>query len=178
MAEQSTALDTVTEKLCKVCGEVKPLSAFSPTKGRGLGRYAYCRSCASAKARAWRQANPDRYRGWHRDNRERHNEQRRERRRANPDARLTESLKRVGHNLTVADYRFLEAGQGGRCAICLQRPPSGRLHVDHDHQTGRIRGLLCGSCNKALGLFRDDPARMRRAATYLGYCKLAEVLGL
>lgn len=61
--------------------------------------------------------------------------------------------------------------QGGVCAICLGPPAEGdrgdRLHVDHDHVTGEVRGLLCSHCNTALGKFRDDPARLRRAAEYL-----------
>ncbi|WP_409071688.1 endonuclease VII domain-containing protein [Burkholderia pseudomallei] len=61
--------------------------------------------------------------------------------------------------------------QGGVCAIC-KRAPSGRgiaavLHVDHDHTTGIVRGLLCTRCNRALGAFDDDPQRLIDAAAYL-----------
>jgi hypothetical protein len=54
--------------------------------------------------------------------------------------------------------------QGNACAICKRRSPT---DVDHDHATGDIRGLLCGGCNKGLGLFRDDPALLTSAAVYL-----------
>lgn len=53
------------------------------------------------------------------------------------------------------------------CEICA-RAPSAALHFDHDHTTGLFRGWLCGACNKALGLFRDDPDRLLAAAAYLG----------
>jgi hypothetical protein len=60
--------------------------------------------------------------------------------------------------------------QGGRCAICWTSEWPGkdsRPHADHDHETGRFRGILCGSCNPGLGRFRHDPARLRSAADYL-----------
>jgi len=58
--------------------------------------------------------------------------------------------------------------QGGRCAICRNPSPGGkRLCVDHDHATGRIRGLLCGACNLVLGYARDSEAVLASAIQYL-----------
>ncbi|QOC59453.1 endonuclease VII [Microbacterium phage AnnaLie] len=51
------------------------------------------------------------------------------------------------------------------CAVCGATHK--RFHVDHDHATGQVRGLLCGPCNQTLGLMQDDPARLRAAAAYL-----------
>lgn len=80
---------------------------------------------------------------------------------------------RKNYGLTVEEYEALLDEQGGLCAIC-QRPERAqragrtmRLPVDHDHTTGRIRGLLCHSCNRAIGLLQDDPALLVRAADYL-----------
>lgn len=57
------------------------------------------------------------------------------------------------------------AAQQGRCAICGREPRSGKhLHVDHDHDTGRVRGLLCFSCNAAIGQLHHDVDRVMRAA--------------
>lgn len=56
------------------------------------------------------------------------------------------------------------AAQYGLCVICLDAPP---IHVDHCHKTGRVRGVLCFSCNAALGQFKDQPDVIRRAATYV-----------
>ncbi|MGW1805885.1 endonuclease VII domain-containing protein [Streptomyces sp. NPDC002078] len=56
------------------------------------------------------------------------------------------------------------ASQRGLCAICLAAPA---VHVDHCHNTGRVRGVLCFNCNSGLGLLRDDPDAVRRAAAYL-----------
>ena len=70
------------------------------------------------------------------------------------------------YGLTPDAYRELVASHDGRCAICGDQPP-GRLHVDHDHRTGKVRGLLCRGCNHALGNALDDPARLRAMAGYL-----------
>jgi hypothetical protein len=74
------------------------------------------------------------------------------------------------YDLTVEGYEALVAEQGGVCAICGSPVPSGRekrLSVDHDHKTGKLRGLLCGGCNRGLENFRDNPGFLRRAAEYL-----------
>lgn len=68
--------------------------------------------------------------------------------------------------ITREAYAEMEAVQGGRCAICGEVPEKS-LHIDHDHKTGQVRGLLCGHCNRGLGLFRDDPDRLKAAARYL-----------
>lgn len=72
------------------------------------------------------------------------------------------------YGLADGEYEAMLARQYGRCAICNLRPRSKRLAVDHDHRTGRVRGLLCGSCNRRLlGAAHDDPAILRRALAYL-----------
>lgn len=75
------------------------------------------------------------------------------------------------YGLTVEEFEEIERQQGGVCRIC-QCPPTGRrnggrLHVDHDHETGEVRGLLCYHCNNGLGRFKDDPELLRSAAKYL-----------
>jgi hypothetical protein len=70
--------------------------------------------------------------------------------------------------LSTEQYDAMLAAQGGHCAQCpWPDKPYKRLAVDHDHKTGRIRGLLCADCNRGIGLFGDDPARLRAAADYL-----------
>ena len=71
---------------------------------------------------------------------------------------------RATYNLTNDDVAELLAEQDGRCAICLTAPA---VHVDHDHRTGKVRGMLCFPCNAALGQLDDDVATVRRAADYL-----------
>lgn len=75
------------------------------------------------------------------------------------------------YGLTLAEYDALAEAHGGRCAICKfsfaeqSRHKSG--HVDHDHATGFVRGLLCIGCNHGLGCFKDSPERLEAAVAYL-----------
>ena len=77
------------------------------------------------------------------------------------------ALRRYG--LTQADADRILAAQGGCCAICHVMKPGGRgsWHVDHDHVTGRVRGLLCHKCNTGIGLFGDNPMMLEVAVRYL-----------
>lgn len=88
--------------------------------------------------------------------------------------------------LTLKDYNRMFEAQGGACAICY-KPESKllrskanlqyvqRLSVDHDHQTTKVRGLLCSKCNRALGYFNDDPELLIRAAAYVRLHRSNEV---
>ena len=70
--------------------------------------------------------------------------------------------------LLPAEYDRLLARQGGVCLICGRPPQTRRLHVDHDHKTGRIRGLLCMPCNRyVVWILEHYPRRIARAQRYL-----------
>lgn len=85
---------------------------------------------------------------------------------------------RTGHlrrkyNLTQADYDALLLNQNGVCAICQRKPDEIKtqwptLAVDHDHTTGKVRGLLCNLCNTGLGFFQESPDLINAAGRYLG----------
>lgn len=135
------------EKYCPSCSQTKPGSEFRSRKG---GKYlsSHCRSCETEQAR-------QRY--WkHRD-------------RARLANRRT-TLRRY-YNMTPADYDALLLSQGGVCAICEAPEPQNHrlshLCVDHDHGTGAVRGLLCNTCNRAVGFIRDNPDRAKRMMDYL-----------
>ena len=103
-------------------------------------------------------------------------EYQREWRRLNPKS-YTEEEKAVKrekslqhrYKITGDEYEYLLAQQGGFCAICgiehTETPK--RLAVDHNHNTGKVRGLLCSNCNRAIGLLQDNPGLLRKAADYL-----------
>ena len=73
------------------------------------------------------------------------------------------------YNITPEQYEALLVSQDYKCAICRTDKPGGRgrFHVDHDHETGQVRGLLCYSCNTSLGGFKDDPSITDAATNYL-----------
>lgn len=91
-----------------------------------------------------------------------HNRITRENKEKNGGARNYHLRRRYG--ITAEHAERMVAEQGGLCAICREAPAE---HVDHDHATGRVRGMLCFNCNGALGQFRDRTDLMLRAIGYL-----------
>jgi hypothetical protein len=86
---------------------------------------------------------------------------------ANPDKYKSKTLK-AKFGITLAEFDALSEHQAGLCAICTDALPRGKgCHVDHNHATGEIRGLLCNTCNVGLGMFQDRSEVLRGAATYL-----------
>lgn len=70
------------------------------------------------------------------------------------------------YGVTVEAFEKMRADQDNRCLICAEEFTDAP-HIDHDHRTNRIRGLLCSGCNLGLGHLRDDPSLMRKAAEYV-----------
>lgn len=82
--------------------------------------------------------------------------------------RNKKSVLRVKYGLSWEEYQDMFERQNGVCAICEKTEEGRMLSVDHKHdETGKVRGLLCGSCNRALGLFKDDPELLQRAKEYV-----------
>ena len=74
------------------------------------------------------------------------------------------------YGLNLDEWKAIRSKQDGKCAICsavLSDKPSRNTHVDHDHDTGEVRGLLCGKCNAGLGYFMNDIKSLRQAIKYL-----------
>ena len=80
---------------------------------------------------------------------------------------------RLKYGLTTEEYTTMQESQGGLCSICNQKESKmvgdveQKLAVDHCHRTNKIRGLLCGNCNRMLGLAKDNAKTLRAAALYL-----------
>lgn len=129
-------------KTCSKCQVEKPLEDFYFVR-RTQARTAACKRCTCEGAKKWREANPQLFR----------------------DAiRKNQLLKKYG--VTVEEYETIRESQGGGCALC-GATPAGNLHVDHDHETGRVRGLLCRPCNTGLGLLRESAELLLKAAAYI-----------
>lgn len=132
------------QRECRKCHNPRPVDDFYVASRTGKAR-TWCKGCVKENVTAWQRANKDRFSATQRRS----------------------ALKRK-YRLTEEDVAQLLADQGGSCAICGSMPESNAtLHVDHCHATGRVRGLLCNKCNRALGYFRDSPQTLLRAAAYL-----------
>ena len=130
---------------------------------------------ANESANTWVAQNPERHRAngrrWYAENREAVIARQKKRYQENREA-IREYQKNYrlmkAHGITMADFKAMEAAQNGVCAICGgQEPVHPRLNVDHCHETGMVRALLCTPCNTALGLAGDDPDRLRAMAEYV-----------
>lgn len=129
-------------------------------------RYAARPEKVKARAAAWHKANPDRVR----ENRRRWAERNRDA----INAAGREYYRRSGGHrrktlgVTPEAFSSMLSEQGGACAVCRTGEPGKKgWAVDHCHDTGRVRGVLCNACNLSLGLLQDDPARIRAAADYV-----------
>lgn len=161
-------------KTCWVCGGLKPLTEFYKAPGCVDGRRGDCRTCFQAAAKARKEAHPElkeiarqRTAKWIEDNQERYWAYKKA-------YRKTDNFKRAfrkwhlkdKYGITPEQYEEMLERQGGGCAICGKPPGDIALHVDHCHETGRVRGLLCFSCNAGLGQFKHDPGLLEAAMTY------------
>lgn len=160
-------------KTCNKCRVTKPLLDFYQMAEMRDGYRNDCKACNLAAKAARYRADPtaakERTRRWQQENPERHRETQR-RLKQSPQGKRRD---RAGHlrrkyGITIEQYEALLAAQGGVCALCRRPPrPDISLHVDHDHETGRIRALLCFRCNNALGDFDDNRDRLLAAVELL-----------
>lgn len=134
-------------KICSKCRAAKLIEEFGTERRRPDGHRCFCRACGWADIKTYRKANPSRVRGW----------------------RRKRNLK-IKYNLTPEEFAQMLAAQGGVCALCKTTESHGRYGcfvIDHDHDTGRVRGILCNQCNLALGQLGDSEDGILRAIAYL-----------
>lgn len=155
---------------CPMCGVFKPLDAFAPSLvRRGNGR---CRDCERQRSARYqhenREAVRETARRWYRANKKKHAERTARVYRRNPEASFDRHLRRK-YGITLNDYNAILAAQGGGCALCGKKQSTEklRLAVDHDHETGNVRGILCHHCNRAIGALGDSVDGIQRALDYL-----------
>ena len=150
-------------KSCRICGEWKLLDDFYAMAGMRDGHRNECKECNLAEKRRRYEADPAKYKAmvkrWQQANAERLNAYRREYN-ATPGRKraLRDGYYRRTFGISADDFDGLLGEQGGGCAICGCVPErEASFHLDHDHVTGEVRGILCLSCNQGVGKFRDDP---------------------
>ncbi|MFF9062105.1 endonuclease VII domain-containing protein [Streptomyces sp. NPDC014882] len=177
-------VDQLNGKRCAWCGEIRPRAAFATKRSNLDGLQHRCRDCAAESDRRRQEAmgrTPPPRQGireghkhcqacgelkphseWHKKESAPDGLASRCRSCRAVDNRRGHLMRKYG--LTPAELDALIAEQHGVCCICLAAPAE---HVDHCHKTGRVRGVLCFSCNAALGQFKDRPDAIRRAAAYV-----------
>lgn len=150
-SERAEDVSGRTSKPCCKCKVVKPLEDFTVRSQTRDGRHTRCKSCESDDSRGYASTPVGK---------------------AKKAAAEVRSKLKHRYRITRDEFDRLHAEQGGVCAIC-GRTPNGvgrnqkRLHVDHDHATGEVRGLLCNRCNISLAGFGDTLEGVMRAVEYL-----------
>lgn len=182
-AAKSTSTPGV--KRCPQCKTEKPIAEFTTRTGNIAG---WCKPCARKKGKAHYQKNPKAHyqahkkwvaknrekareysRKYHNNNKDKEKSRAKEFKRRNPHYHRDVRLRHF-YGIGVKEYAELLAKQNGVCAICATDKPGSKFKhmlVDHDHETGRIRGLLCNDCNLILGNAKDSSLTLLLAIKYL-----------
>ena len=139
---------------------------MSPAAGTGLAGELGCSRREDSKGyqKLWREKNRDKSNAYHREYY--HNVIKKDPKQLK--AKLTSGVwtrRKAKYGITKPEYDALVLNQKGRCAICKDRVGDA-LRVDHDHETGKVRALLCTNCNSAFGLFKENRDTLANALNY------------
>lgn len=139
--------------ICCDCKEDKPLDCFNKNH-KGKYYFKFCSSCGTLRFRTWRDKNREKYRArsntYYHQNKE----------------RINLKKKETKYNLTPGEIQALHDKQKGLCGVC-SGPLQKRFDIDHNHTTGKVRGLLHPNCNTGLGLFKESITTLQGAIDYL-----------
>ena len=142
-------------KVCSKCQTEQPIANFSRRARSADGLQPQCKECSRAAKAEWYAKNPEavrqRTREWYHKN---------------PGKKIAEHRRRR-YGISPEDVIALRQAQGGKCPGCQRDLTTVRECVDHDHVTGKVRGLLCYRCNTFLGLMEARPDDSRRLIEYL-----------
>lgn len=132
------------EKKCNKCREILPVSGFYSKKVSKDGLMGYCKKCVSRTNKEYRKKYKKQtrktMRNWH---------------------------LRSKYGITLEEYDVMLEEQNGVCYICGLPPLGYRLAVDHDHEKGRVRKLLCSNCNRALGFAKENTDTLKKLISYI-----------
>ena len=135
-----------TKAECNYCKKIKYLKEFYTHNSCRSGRNSWCIECTNIRSKRWYNINKAR---------------------SLANTREAKLLREYG--ISVEKYQELLKQQGGLCKICKQLETQQRkLSIDHNHKTGKVRGLLCNRCNVAIGLLNEDIGIIHNVIIYLG----------
>jgi hypothetical protein len=134
------------KKICNKCKVPKELDEFYKHPDYKDGRCGQCKECQNKYSKKYQQENKE-----------------------NHTKNARKSRFKIKYNISLEEYDKLAISQNNKCAICgISREEHGKnLYVDHCHKTGKVRGLLCISCNHAIGMFKENIDTMLNAILYL-----------
>jgi len=176
----------LAQKVCSKCKIEKPLEEFTKNKHLKNGVISRCKECSNKYLRELNAKNPERARNavkkwqadnkdWVKNNHKKWRDNNKEKLKGyfkkglarDPDSFENTRLK-YEYGITLEQRNQMLIDQRGFCAICGEKPDKGKkLCVDHNHETGKTRGLLCRTCNAAIGFFNESKEVVIKAVKYL-----------
>lgn len=171
--------DVLTAKRCTKCGGAGP---FYRDRAATDGLQSRCKACRNAIVREWKERHPEETKAITQRERDKNREGYKARKRTwskKSRAKARAAARKWAYGVTAEQVRMMLEAQHHACAICglhirdsaegdgRRGARSDSVHLDHDHQSGRVRGLLCHGCNTGLGMLRDNPEVLRKAIRYL-----------
>ena len=174
-------VESPASKVCPSCSTEKPASEFRSDKTKADHLSSSCAECISSRSRsyyeknrdrikarvaAYQKANPDKVDKWVKKRSE--------------SGRRSHDHRRDKYGITEEQYAEMLERAGGVCEICGRVPSEVSKKgacVDHCHDSGKVRGILCAPCNSGIGSLRDDPAVLRKAIEYLETHSVHDVVG-
>ena len=152
-------LGSVKAKTCNKCGQYKHSEEFYKNKSAKDGLYSYCKLCEKeARKKYWQSKKGKSVRS-----------KAGKKYRASHDGKATQ---RKGHlrrryNLTSSQHLSMYVNQNGCCAVCKRAIPYDKIHTDHNHVTGEVRGLLCPTCNLLVGHVENHLENLPTVLNYI-----------
>lgn len=147
-------------KTCKLCHQTKPDEDFHKAKVNKDGsllRKNHCKTCCNAK----------RMDKWHSMSKEQKQEYNRKNREKIGSDYFKEYRLKQKYGLTLEEHRGMMRSQNEKCSICKTKLTDENCRVDHHHESGKVRDLLCHHCNALIGFSREDVVIMKQAIEYL-----------
>ena len=151
-------------KTCSSCKVEKLAVSFHKRTLSKDGLHSYCKECTTQKNKAWGKANKEKQAescsNWYKKNR------------AHAIAKGTDWHYKAHYGISYEEFLAMAKAQNNQCAICavdlvFDKRCSERAVLDHDHDTGENRGVLCNGCNTGIGLLKDSASVLTKAASYL-----------
>jgi len=154
-------------KKCICCNINKTNLEFGIKSSEKDGLNYYCRKCMEIKRKNYENKNPNSVKKINKNYYQKHKQNilknKKEYRTNNPE-KCKEWVLKERYNISLKDYNKLLKNQNNKCKICLKK---NKLVVDHDHKTGKVRGLLCNHCNTGIGFLKENLNILKNSIKYL-----------